>query len=149
MSRSISNMTLKTSFAFASSIALTPKTSGHDRASSRLSTRTAQPFTPRARNTRFHVALSAEGPGVSSDMNDTKPNKPQGWKEPEPLSKAAIAELTNGRAAMIGFFAALLVELYSGVTINEQVSMVLGSVYSQFALFFNILNDIIAFETHK
>lgn len=64
--------------------------------------------------------------------------------DPAPGPYAFFAEQVNGRAAMVGFTAALLIELTSGVTINNQIAMVASSTAKQgflmFAPFIEILS---------
>lgn len=51
--------------------------------------------------------------------------------DPAPGPYAYFAEQVNGRAAMVGFVAGLLIELTSGVTINNQISLIAGGVAKQ------------------
>ncbi|CAN8068189.1 unnamed protein product [Agarophyton chilense] len=48
----------------------------------------------------------------------------QAAEDPAPGPYAYFAEQVNGRAAMMGFIIALLVEVNSGVTINSQIGLI-------------------------
>lgn len=64
--------------------------------------------------------------------------------DPAPGPYAFFAEQVNGRAAMVGFTTALLIELTSGVTINDQIAMVVTSTAKQGFLMFAPFIEIIS-----
>lgn len=51
--------------------------------------------------------------------------------DPAPGPYAYYVEQVNGRAAMVGFVAGLLVELTSGVTINNQIVLIADGIAKQ------------------
>lgn len=55
----------------------------------------------------------------------------QSFVDPSPEPYAFFAEQANGRAAMIGFFAALVIEVTSGVPINQQIRLLVEGLGKQ------------------
>lgn len=79
------------------------------------------------RSSRSVIVSLVDLRDADTKMKEIAEEKLQNETDPFPGPYSYLAEQANGRAAMFGFFAGLVIEVTSGVTINEQISLIATS----------------------